>query len=390
VWTAGLLCWIIDSLHKPGIMREITDELVRRGASTKNDPKTFDPLEEGLTTYNKQRDYAYDPEVMKVLLEEMAQQAGARVRLHTRVVAAYADAQRRVTHVVTESASGREAWQASAFVDASGDGDLAARLGCGFDMGRTENGELQPMSMFVLLTGLDPDQADPYITEWRSGVQRTKARLLEEIRRGGVEPSYTKPVLMRIRDDLYVLGANHEYLVKGTNADNLTLATLRARREVHAIVDGLRALGGVWRTVRIVATPEQIGIREGRRVHGHYTVTADDLLEGRHHDDAVCRVTFPVDVHSTNPAQDKGYTNAGVRAKPYDIPYRALIARDVDGLLLAGRCISGDFVAHASYRVTGNAVVMGQAAGIGAALAARYKCLPQQVPWAEIAELMGD
>ena len=67
-----------------------------------------------------------------------------------------------------------------------------------------------------------------------------------------------------------------------------------------------------------------------------------------------------------------------------DIPMRALIAKDVAGLLLAGRCISGDFIAHSSYRVTGNAVPMGEAAGVAAALAAKSGRLPQDVPWAEI------
>jgi len=69
--------------------------------------------------------------------------------------------------------------------------------------------------------------------------------------------------------------------------------------------------------------------------------------------------------------------------KPYDIPLRALIAKDVDGLMMAGRCISGDFVAHASYRVTGNAVAMGEAAGAVAAISALSKRLPHDVPWSE-------
>ena len=67
--------------------------------------------------------------------------------------------------------------------------------------------------------------------------------------------------------------------------------------------------------------------------------------------------------------------------KPYDIPLRALLASDVDGLLLAGRCISGDFVAHASYRVTGNSVATGEAAGAVAALAAASNRPPHEIPW---------
>jgi hypothetical protein len=96
-------------------------------------------------------------------------------------------------------------------------------------------------------------------------------------------------------------------------------------------------------------------------------------------------VTFNVDVHALDPNVDKGLSNMGVTMQPYDIPLRALIARDVEGLLMAGRCISGDFFAHASYRVTGNAVATGEAAGALAALAARRGCAPHEVPWDEVA-----
>ena len=80
--------------------------------------------------------------------------------------------------------------------------------------------------------------------------------------------------------------------------------------------------------------------------------------------------------------------NEGVTTQPYDIPLRALIARDVDGLMMAGRCISGDFIAHASYRVTGNAVAMGEAAGATAAVAARTKTAPHDVPWSEVRPIL--
>ena len=73
-----------------------------------------------------------------------------------------------------------------------------------------------------------------------------------------------------------------------------------------------------------------------------------------------------------------------MRSRAYDIPLRALIALDVDGLMMAGRCISGDFIAHSSYRVTGNAVAMGQAAGVAAATAAKQNILPKNLPWQQI------
>ena len=185
--------------------------------------------------------------------------------------------------------------------------------------------------------------------------------------------------------------ANHEYGVSATDADQITRATLRARAEVHRMVAGLRSLGGVWRDLALVGTGAQIGVREARRVHGRYVVSTDDLLRGARHEDAICRVTFPVDVHSTNPVRGKSVeaVNRTLKSRPYDVPLRALIARDVDGLLLAGRCISGDFIAHSSYRVTGNAVTMGQAAGTLAALAARSARRPHEVPWPEVSAALA-
>jgi hypothetical protein len=180
--------------------------------------------------------------------------------------------------------------------------------------------------------------------------------------------------------------ANHEYGINATDAAQVTEATLRARSEIHQIVRGLRKLGGAWDGLQIAATPEQIGIRDGRRIRGRYVMTSEDLVQGATQTDAVVRVTFPVDIHALTANDNKtaAYHNAGVKMKPYDIPLRALIARDVDGLLMAGRCISGDFISHASYRVTGNAVAMGEAAGAAAAVAAKTKTAPQDVSWSEV------
>ncbi|HYW80047.1 MAG TPA: FAD-dependent oxidoreductase [Thermoguttaceae bacterium] len=369
VWTAGLLSWILDSSNKTGLMQEILDRLRQRNASAKYSGSV-----------------GYDVEQMKRILERMCVESGVKLRLHTRVVAAARDAADRLALAVTESKSGREAFAGRVFVDATGDGDLAARAGCRFDYGRPETGQLQPMSMIAMLAGIEPDQVTPFVRGLAepAGEPTPKARLRAEMQRAGVTPSYSQPTLFFIRDGLFCLMANHEYGVSATDAAAVTAATIRSRGEVHRLVDGLRSLGGAWQNVQIIATAEHIGVREGRRIHGLYEVTRDDLIAGARHEDAVCRVTFPVDVHSTDPSRDKGIMREDVHAKPYDIPYRALIARDVDGLLLAGRCISGDFIAHSSYRVTGNSVALGEAAGIAAAIAAKTNRLPQDVPFSEI------
>ncbi|MEX0321522.1 MAG: FAD-dependent oxidoreductase [Puniceicoccaceae bacterium] len=366
VWTSGLLCWILDGQNKVGIIREIYSELENRHA--------------GFPNRGGNKAFAYDPEAMKLLLEELCAGAGVDLRLHTNVRAARVE-KGQVTHAITESKSGREAWSAKIFVDCTGDGDFAALAGCGFEFGRPGDQAAQPMSLLALISGISYEEIEPFVRRGTENSGITKARLLEEIKRGGWNPSYQKPGIYPIHKDLFMLMANHEYGYKPFNTDELTKATLHARSELWHIVNSLVSLGGRWQNLRIVATGDHIGIREGRRIHGLYTVTQNDLVSGARFSDAVARVTFPVDVHSVNKEKDASATSykQGVKSQPYDIPLRSLIAKDVNGLMMAGRCISGDFIAHSSYRVTGNAAAMGEAAGRVAAKAVKQDKLPQEV-----------
>jgi hypothetical protein len=380
VWTAGLLTWIIDTYDKPGILRDLMQRLEERGAAISRDNSR------AILHPQSQFAFGYDVEKMKVLLEEMCCEAGVDVRLHTRVAAAHCDEQKELTTIITESKSGREAWQAKAFVDCTGEGDLAALAGCGFDYGN-EMGQAQPMSLLGIIGGIDANEIALFHRFHVDANKNTdlkrnaKQALLEEMKRAGVTPSYEAPSLFKITDNLFTLMAHHEYGACGMNADDVTHATFSGRRELHQIVAALKSLGGVWKNLHLVSTAEQIGIREGRRIHGLYTVDTKDITEGARHPDAICRSHFGVDVHSTDPATNKAIAKHDYKTAPYDIPLRALIAKDVKRLLLAGRCISGNFYAHASYRVTGNAVALGQGAGVAAALSAQHHMLPQDLPW---------
>jgi hypothetical protein len=375
IWTSGLLTWLFD-FDQPGLTRELARCLDERSVRAVVRPSMF----------------TYHPEDMRRLLEELCETAGVQTLLHTRVAAAYREG-RRLGTVVTESASGRQAWRAPVFIDGSGDGDLGAQAGCGWDFGRGDaEGTCQPLTLNALVVAKDAAALQDCISfyQGRDAHLPAVACFQGEIRRAGCETSYGHPTLFQARDNLLTLMINHEYGITPFNAAQVTAATLRARAEVHRVAAALRALGGRWEGFQVVATAEQIGVRDGRRLHGLYTVTRDDLVAGARHPDAVARVTFGVDIHAATRAQNQTQpiSHGDLRMKPYDIPLRALIARDVDGLLMAGRCISGDFIAHASYRVTGNAVAMGEAAGAVAALAARQGRLPQEVPWDEVAAVL--
>src|SRR5690606_41343059 len=104
---------------------------------------------------------------------------------------------------------------------------------------------------------------------------------------------------------LFMIMANHEYGFSSLDAKAISEATIQARFELHRIVDSLKSVGGIWQNLTLVSTAEQIGVREGRRIHGLYTVTKADLLNGVRHEDAICRATFCVDVHSVSKQDEK-------------------------------------------------------------------------------------
>ena len=374
VWTAGLLGYFLD-FGKPGFADELRRKLDERDARA--------------DSHSASR-FCYDPEALKLLLEELCVEAGVKFQYHTKVSAAFRDG-RRLTTIVTESKSGREAWKAPVFIDTTGDGDLGYQAGCGFEIGLSEDCPCQPMSLNALLVVRDAEALREFIRfgqvkpgDLSDGEKKTRIR--EALIKTGHFPSYASPTMWHVRDNLVFAMMNHEYGIKAWDAAEITAATVRARAEMNKMVAGLRGLGGAWEGIQIVATAEQIGVRDGRRIRGRYTVLQDDLAKGARHDDAIVRVRFGIDVHALSAEHNKNHAvmPKKIDMKPYDIPLRALIAKDVDGLMMAGRCISGDFIAHSSYRVTGNAVAMGEAAGVTAALAAQTKRLPHEVEWSEL------
>jgi len=384
VWTAGLLSYIFD-FNKSDIGWEIIRRLDAYGAR-----RLDKPGEDGMKFYRQgiDKDWVYEPEYMKAVCEDMCAEAGVRVILQCPVTAVYRDASgRNIETVITESKTGRQAWRAHTFIDCTGDGDLAARAGCGFDIGYGPEGWGQPATLNALVVVDDGDAvaaADFVSNEpamWtrhassETGKQTShhilaSHKLKAELLRAGLEPSYGDPTLFRIHRNLFCFMANHEYKLRIDDAQAISDATIRARREILSLAAGLAKLGGPWKGFRVAATAEQIGHRDARRIHGRYTVTRDDVTAGATFPDAVTTSYFGIDIHGldkkSNNVRAAGQ-NHGVKFRPFQIPLRACRARDVDNLYMAGRNISGDFYAHASYRVTGSSVAIGEAVGKAAA-----------------------
>jgi hypothetical protein len=347
-WTSSLMGFMIDVANKSGIVKEIEAELNARNA---------------IKYYTEGgRCFTFDIEEMKLVLEDLCAVAGVELLYHTRVTAAVTE-KRQLTHVIIESKSGRQAVDGKRFIDCSGDGDLAALAGCSYEMGEPETGKTQPMSFLVLLDGINAAAVEPFIG---GGSYEPKQLLLEAFHQAGLDPSYGSPTLFKIHDDLFWMMANHQYGVSALSAADVTRATIEGRQEVFKLVAALRSLGEPWSNVRIVGTSAYIGVREGRRINGLYEVSIEDLIAGKKHQNAVCEVSCGVDVHSVDPKNGKGCNvKTKIKIKPaYDIPAESLISRDIDNLMMAGRCICGDFFSHSSYRISGNAAMMGEFSGI--------------------------
>lgn len=369
IWTSGLLSCLIG-FNNSDFDREVLSRLDTYGARCHRRPK------------NDTHSFIYEPEYMKLVCEEMCADAGVRVRLHTSVAGAVRDRSgRNIEAVITESKSGREAWRAKRFVDCTGDGDLGALAGCGYDVGGDAPGDPeQPASLIALVTIPDDrgilkciaNEASNF-AEDGSRVHDAKFVLLKEMNRVGITPSYGHPTMFRVHPHLYAFMCNHEYDVPVDDADSITEATMRARREVFGMVDALSRKGGkAWDGLRLVMTAEQIGHRRARRLHGRYTITLEDCLEGRKFPDGLCTCSFGLDLHAVSKAMNNVRpagqpVHMARRAKPYQIPLRACRAKDLDNLYMAGRCISGAFLPQASYRITGTAVGIG--VGVGKAVA---------------------
>lgn len=314
----------------------------------------------------------YIIEDMKCLLDDLMGEAGVETQFYTRAVAVAADG-RRLRGVFTASKSGLEFIRARVIIDATGDGDVAAAAGCEYDQGREFDGQTQPVTLFGTVGGYRGEPA--------------KGRALVEIlERGGWQPSYPPVTLFPQpgQPGVFQLMATQFYGVDGTDARQLSRAEIRGRREIRKCLEIFRQHGGPdWKDAFLIKTGPAIGVRATRRIRGHYRLTWEDLDRGAQFEDGITEITSGSNIHSVDdPYQDppEGLPcPPRFRVQRYQIPYRALVAADVDNLLLAGRCISGDRYALGSYRLTGNVVRTGEAAGLAAALAIRTACLPAEV-----------
>jgi len=297
----------------------------------------------------------FDPETVKRVLDEVCAEAGVDVLLHAGVLGARRTGE-RVEAVDVWDHRGVHTYEAAAFVDATGDGDLAHHAGAAVRYGT--DGRVQTATLGIRFGGI-PASADVSRDAFQAAIRAAKDR--------GVAPLAAERGLiarMPVSGDVIAYLADEQY--DATDARSVSAAEAHARSQARAYLEAVRAVPGCG-SAYIVSTGPELGTRESRHVIGRYQVPERTVLDGGTYDDAVAVGAWPIEYHPGVgvPAEWKFIGGDGY----YGIPLRTLHSADTANLFTAGRLVDGDRGAGGSMRAMGTAMATGHAAGIAAALA---------------------
>jgi hypothetical protein len=318
----------------------------------------------------------FDDEVMKFVLDEMMQAHGVDLLLHSTLTGAEMEG-RSISGVQTVGKSGRIDLQGRVYVDSTGDGDLAALTGAPVEMGRSQDGLCQPMTLCFRIGGVT---GEPNVRDLRK--ELTDIYLAAKA--SGEIDMPREDILIFATMVPHIFHFNTTRVVQrdATDTLDLTAAELEGRRQTAELLDLFRRHSPRFRDAYLVKMAAQIGVRESRRVMGDYVLTVDDVLEAVKFRDGVARSRYPVDIHS--PTGEGTVIQHLPPGEFYEVPYRCLVPVGVDNLLVGSRCISSTHEAHSSLRVMPVVAGIGEAAGIAAAWAAQQGITPRKVDGAKV------
>jgi hypothetical protein len=345
--------------------------------------ESFDAIVNALEAFNAIAPYrsypdadhrVFDHEILAVVLQELLIRRGARLLLHTHFVDACVKGS-AVTECIVCGPSGPEAVRAKQFIDCTGEAQLVRQAGFETVKGRPEDGLPLPMSLMFFVRHVEAANGRAQVPEGWFEAIREKDRLPMT----SLWPNGPGSSALKIKVPMFDAG----------DTESMTAAEIRGRRRMMSVLDYFqRVENKPW---LLDHCSFRIGIREGRRIVGDHVLSVQDLRAGRKFDDAIARGVYPLDGHK--PDDDKRtYILPPEERKvpPYQIPFRSLLPRGAGNVLAAGRCFSADQLALSSARVMTTSSMMGQAAGVAAALAAARTCSPRDLDSSEICGIIRE
>ncbi len=329
----------------------------------------------------------YDPTLLPVVLEDIALEAGVRLYYYTVLLDVIKDGA-RVTGIVVKDKSGIHVIEGNIFIDASGDGDLSVMAGAAYTKGNPKTGRNQPISLRYLVSGVDMEAfhntvSDNSISLWQgcayaactrqephNEVEAIMARARDNGDLTKEDLAYWQVFTLPSRPDTLACNCPEIFdFVDGTSARDLTNAQIVGKRGAVRQLAFYKKYFGGFEGAYISAFAPMVGIRESREIAADVILTLPEAAQYKKFPDAVAQTNYPIDIHGYGDE----YTNDPVKGtetdKPYfEIPFGALVVRELDNVLVAGRCIGCDFFVQAAIRIIPTCRATGEAAGIAAAL----------------------
>jgi hypothetical protein len=336
----------------------------------------------------------FDPDLTKLVMQQMLLESGAHVLLHSFIVDVETQGD-AVTSIVVVNKSGTTRWSAPVFIDASGDADIVFKTGA--EMQENRKGGLlstQPMTMNFRLSGVDWEPVRRYMLQ--NPEEFHHETLFDELKRGESVTAVSGyfSLWQQVNDELQVprdrllffsgvrpdecyVNTSRVTQLDGANGFDLSAGELEGRRQVQVIAQWMQKSLGGFENSYISTIPTQIGVRETRRIIGDYIINQEDVVQGAKFEDAIARSAYPVDIHSPSGA---GLITSEAPDDWYEIPFRCQLPRTLANVIVAGRCISATHEGHASTRLTPTCFAMGEAAGLAAALCTTKSTSKNQQP----------
>jgi ribulose 1,5-bisphosphate synthetase/thiazole synthase len=360
--------------HVFGLAQEIVDELMEMGGAVGHIPY------EGFTSAVTPVDGNY----FRIKVTEMLAKAGVRILYGATVV----DVTRNDRHIESLSFAakgGLHTLRAPNVIDATGDGDIAAMAGVPFRKGDGPKERMQPISMIMHFHNVDTrriaaelGEVNPAMASRPEGGEPipvyfngTFSKWNDVIMKEGLFPNKDRHVFFNtVWPDQINVNTSAVLDLDGTDPTALSKATVDLTAQCARIAKFLKEnVPGFEDSYCVPAAFP--GVRESRNIQGRYQLTDEDVLEGRKFDDTIGQVCFPVDIHAPESSQAIFHQIGGDGA--FDIPYRCMLPAELDNLIVAGRCVSATHVAHGATRNMAPCLVMGESAGIAAAMSSASK-----------------
>lgn len=349
-----------------GIGREVYERMKRHADIPRDDPASS---------------VSINVEALKRTYDDLIQETpGLDFAFHTQVIGVESDAG-HISHAVCAAKSGIYAVKATAFIDGTGDGDLAVWSGAPSEKGDAA-GNMMPGTLCSIWTGVN----------WERATQ-PQSRALEQAFADGVFTVKDRhlPGMWPIGPRLAGGNVGHTFGVDGTDERSITQALLWGRKSMAEYRRYYRDYLQGFEDIDLVATGALLGLRETRRIIGDYILGLEDFQARAVFPDEIGRYNYPVDIHASTPDpqayarfEEEFATLRYGRGESYGIPYRILTPRGLSNLLVAGRCVSSDRFMQGSIRVMPGCYITGQAAGVAATLIAAQGISAHDVDASEV------